>query len=113
VDLQVTEESSRISGEARVLLAVINLAVLDAMEKPNGNYPFQNLTDNARSAMRFLFGNGFAAYCSLLGFNVHYMRRQLRLMSGDRSAGKRQITEMNRRAFDANFRLWTQLEESQ
>jgi hypothetical protein len=107
----VNEEQTRIPEE-RLLLAVINLAVLDAMARPLGKHPNQRLTVNANSAMRFLYGSGFERCCFLLGFNVHYMRRKLENMGMERLGGKRRITEDHRRSFRANLHLWKNKMES-
>jgi hypothetical protein len=105
-DLYVVNEAQMRIPEERLLLAVINLAVLDAMVRPLGKYPDQRLTVNANSAMRFLYGSGFERCCFLLGFNVHHMRRKLEAMSMERLGGKHRITEDHRRSFRANLHLW-------
>lgn len=105
-DLNTTNEARMRSPEERLLLAVINLAVLDAMEKPLGKWPNQKLTENARTAMRFLYGNGFESYCALLGYDAQYMRRQLETYQMDGRMDKGRITTEHRRAFRANLRLW-------
>ena len=106
MDMIITNEARMRSPEERVLLAVVNLAVLDAMEKPLGKYPDQKLTENARTAMRFLYGSGFEGYCSVLGYNAQYMRRQLETYQLDGRTDKGRITTEHRRAFRANLRLW-------
>lgn len=106
MDLNITNESKMRSPEERILLAVINLAALDAMEKPLGKYSSQTMTNNARTAMRFLYGSGLEAYCSLLGLDAQYLRRQLEAYQSDDLCDTRRITSEHRRAFRANLRLW-------
>lgn len=105
-DMIITHEARMRCPEERILLAVINLAVIDAMERPLGKGPHQKLTENARTAMRFLYGSGLEGYCGLLGFDVGYMRRQLETYNIDGRMDKGRITTEHRRAFKANLRLW-------
>ena len=106
MDMIITNEARMRSPEERILLAVINLAAVDAMEKPIGKWPEQKLTENARSAMQFLYGRGFEGYCAVLGFDVNYMRKQLETDQLDGRMDKGRITTEHRRAFKANLRLW-------
>jgi len=106
MDMIITNEARMRSPEERILLAVINLAAVDAMEKPIGKWPEQKLTENARSAMQFLYGRGFEGYCAVLGFDVNYMRKQLETYQLDAHTDKRRVTTEHRRAFRANLRLW-------
>ena len=106
MDMVITNEARMRSPEERILLAVINLAAIDAMEKPIGKWPQQKLTENARTAMRFLYGSGFEGYCAVLGFDVNYMRKQLETDQLDGRMDKGRITTEHRRAFKANLRLW-------
>ena len=106
MDMIITNEAPMRCPEERLLLAVINLAAIDAMEKPMGKWPQQKLTENARTAMRFLYGSGFEGYCAVLGFDVNYMRKQLETDQLDGRMDKRRVTTEHRRAFRANLRLW-------
>lgn len=106
MDMIITHEARMRSPEERILLAVINLACMDAMDRPLGTYPNQRLTENAHSAMQFLYGSGFEGYCAVLGFDVDYMRRQLETYQFDGRTDKRRVTTEHRRAFRANLRLW-------
>jgi hypothetical protein len=105
-DLYSTNETKKRCAEERLLLAVINLAVFDAMERPSGVHPNLTLTENARTAVRFLFGPCFKIYCGLLGFDVNYMLKRLKIMSESRYGGKGRLTDEQRRAFRANVHLW-------
>lgn len=106
MDMIITHEARMRCPEERLLLAVINLAAIDAMEKPIGKWPQQKLTEHARTAMRFLYGSGLEAYCSLLGLDAQYLRRQLETDQLDGRMDKRRVTTEHRRAFRANLRLW-------
>ena len=106
MDMIITNEARMRCPEERILLAVINLAAIDAMERPLGTYPHQKLTQNAKSAMRFLYGSGFEGYCAALGFDVDYMRRKLETMTTSSVVNKHRVTDEHRRAFRANLKLW-------
>ena len=106
MDMIITNEAPMRCPVEWLLVAVINLAAIDAMEKPIGKWPQQKLTEHARTAMRFLYGSGFEGYCSMLGFDVNYMRKQLETYQLDAHTDKRRVTTEHRRAFRANLRLW-------
>jgi hypothetical protein len=107
-EMITTHEARRRCPEERVLLAVINLACTDAMEKPLGKWPHQKLTENAKTALRFLYGTGFERYCAALGFDAVYMRRKLETNKMDGLTDKGRITTEYRRTFLANLHLWKQ-----
>jgi tagatose-1,6-bisphosphate aldolase len=101
-----TTESPARSAEERILIAVINLAAIDAMERPLGKHPDQTLTSNARSAMRFLLGSGLASYCSLLGLDPNYLLRSLVTSNSNSRSGKHVVSAEHRRAYRCNLNLY-------
>jgi hypothetical protein len=107
-EMIITHEARRRCPEERVLLAVINLAALDAMERPLGKHPNQELTENARSALRFLLGSGFRAYCNALGFDPKYMLNKLECMIQDRETWTARLSEEHWRSLRCNLWLWRQ-----
>lgn len=120
-----------ISPEKRILLAAINLAVVDSCIQPlkpsdikekNRKYYAMVLYEDqewgfhrdARSAMNFLHGNGLDMYCKFLEFDPDYLRsrldkfmsstaQQMKLSSGEKLAP---FDGSSRRFYRFNYKLW-------
>ena len=94
--------------EARLLAAVVSLAVRDLAHRPLMEDKKPVMTVEARSACRFLFSDTSNGYLEYLDYDPSVFRDQLfRLMnntSHDKLAG---FEPMDRRVMRQNYQLWS------
>lgn len=107
--------------EQRVILAVINQAIIDSCLRPlksddNSEEP-QKMARDARSAMNFLFTSTLDAYAGLVDISPDWLRNSLLNLMYNKSTRPALMTsrgqikipfigELERRSFRVNHRLW-------
>lgn len=102
-----TETSDHFIPEQQLLGAVIRVAVYDACHTPIKIGRHVKLTDEAKSAHRFLWTDGVESYLHWLDVDAKFFRDKLIKMMGDQT--ERSIagfSSAQRRAFRVNKLLW-------
>lgn len=107
--------------EQRVLLAVVNCAILDTCRKPVYGGPLNQkrkpenyrLETHARSAFEFIYGPGLETYCNWLEFDPGWLRNKLTdFMFDERvrvvlnSKEPLRVSEEQRRMHRFNYSIW-------
>lgn len=94
--------------EIRLLAAVVTLAVRDLAHRPLLIDKKPTITDEARSACRFLFSDTSDGYLDSLDYDPPVFRDQLMRMMNDTSNDKiAGFDAMDRRAMRQNYKLWS------
>ena len=99
----------RATAEMRVLLATINMALMDACIKPERGMRH----DIAMDAHDFLWGKRLESFLHYTNMEPSWFRSRLTELMQDRSAGyKNGFSSDQRRLFRANRRLYARLGSS-
>jgi hypothetical protein len=109
--------------EQRVLLAVVNCAILDTCRMPiyigspskrKRDVEDYRLDEHARSAFHFLFGKDLESYCNWLDLDPGWLRKKLSTFMHDgrvRMAVSNKeplrVSEEQRRIYRLNYSLWS------
>jgi hypothetical protein len=91
----------------RLLSAVVSLAILDACQKPIRRADEHQLSDEAESALEFLFGDTrwCDLYLSSMGIDPGTFRRYL-ISTMERQKGVREIKPEKQKIFNLNYHLY-------
>jgi len=108
--------------EQRVLLAVVNCAILDTCRMPiyigspskrKRDVEDYRLDEHARSAFHFLFGKDLESYCNWLDLDPGWLRKKLSTFMHDgrvrmtvNSKEPLRVSEEQRRIYRLNYSLW-------
>ncbi len=102
-----TETSDHFIPEQQLLGAVIRIAVYDACHTPIKVGRETKLTDEARTAHRFLWSDGVESYLHWLDVDTQFFREKLiKLMDNRTENSVAGFSSNQRRSFRINKLLW-------
>ena len=106
-----------ITPEERVIYAVVNQAIFDACDRPIGReLHSMAMTENAKSAMRFIFSTDLDAYLKWTDLEPSWFRKKLLDVMFDsknvqpffanKERTPHRLDDSHKRAFRANYGMW-------
>jgi hypothetical protein len=102
-----TEQSDHFIPEQQLIGAVIRMAVYDACHTPIKVEKELKLTDEAKSAHRFLWTDAVESYLHWLDVDTNFFREKLIKLMGDMTQNSvAGFSSDQRRAFRLNKLLW-------
>ena len=102
-----------VPAELRLISSVVGLAIRDATLPPHKGKRRGNLwlDSNASSAFDFLFTESCEGYLDFLDVDVGSFRIRLLKIMNDLSKNDRPFSDMQRRNFRINYKLWSDLHD--